>query len=288
MSEQSYKNPQDLPNDDDFLKQLETLNLDTDDIDLTKADSLKSSPASDMPNQPQTHANLLDELDLGNPSLSKSSQSNLGFDDGFDDNVAQTALPTKKSFFGKKSASKLTKIPKQADQTASKAINLNFIIIGAVVSLLLLVGAYLLASGDDSTPTTAVQVTSEPSTTAPADTTETLSVTDNLDSDTSADSVAIDNAPADNTPDDTAPADTMPIDMPIVNADEIVNASIPDDHALIKEEIDRLKDKDAQLAEQAQLIDEQLATLAQLTDAKEEQIRLLEAQIAHLESQKGN
>lgn len=284
MSEQSYKNPQDLPNDDDFLKQLETLNLDTDDIDLTKADSLKSSSASDTPNQPQTHANLLDELDLGNPSLSKSSQSNLGFDDGFDDNVAQTALPTKKSFFGKKSASKLTKIPKQADQTASKAINLNFIIIGAVVSLLLLVGAYLLASGDDSTSTTAVQVTSERTTTAPADTTETLSVTDNLDSDTSADSVAIDNAPADNTPDNTAPADTMPI----VNADEIVNASIPDDHALIKEEIDRLKDKDAQLAEQAQLIDEQLATLAQLTDAKEEQIRLLEAQIAHLESQKGN
>lgn len=74
----------------------------------------------------------------------------------------------------------------------------------------------------------------------------------------------------------------------MVNPDEILNAEIPTDPALIKEEIDRLADKDAQIAEQEKLIQDQLTLMEDLTTAKAEQIALLEAQIAELENQKNS
>ena len=83
------------------------------------------------------------------------------------------------------------------------------------------------------------------------------------------------------------PNDILPdTGKPSINPDEILNAQIPDDPALVKEEIDRLSDTSKQLDEQGKLIQEQLSMMEDLTTAKAEQIALLEAQIAELEKQK--
>ena len=74
--------------------------------------------------------------------------------------------------------------------------------------------------------------------------------------------------------------------VPAVNPDEILNAEIPEDPALVKEEIDRLNDTGARLDEQGKIIEEQLTLMEDLTTAKAEQIALLEKQIAELEKQK--
>ena len=73
-----------------------------------------------------------------------------------------------------------------------------------------------------------------------------------------------------------------------VNPDEILNAEVPNDPALVKEEIDRLKDTDTRLNEQGKIAEEQLTVMEELTTAKAEQIALLEAQIKELEKQKAN
>lgn len=73
---------------------------------------------------------------------------------------------------------------------------------------------------------------------------------------------------------------------PNVNPDEILNAEIPADPALVKEEIDRLNDTGTKLDEQGKIIKEQLTIMEDLTTAKAEQIALLEKQIAELEKQK--
>ena len=80
----------------------------------------------------------------------------------------------------------------------------------------------------------------------------------------------------------------LPTIKPVVDPDEILNATIPTDPTLIKEEIDRLTDKDAQITEQEKLIQDQLTLMEDLTTAKAEQIALLEAQIAELEKQKNS
>lgn len=82
------------------------------------------------------------------------------------------------------------------------------------------------------------------------------------------------------------PTPPLEIDTKMVDVNAIVQADIPEDPALIKEEIDRLSDKDARLSEQTKLINEQLGVIEELTSAKQEQIALLEAQIAQLEAQK--
>lgn len=89
-------------------------------------------------------------------------------------------------------------------------------------------------------------------------------------------------ATAENTATPAPTGDFAPID-----ADAIVQAEIPDDPALIKEEIDRLADENSRLLDQAKDIDGILSDTEKLTSAKEEQIALLEAQIAQLEAQKG-
>lgn len=89
-------------------------------------------------------------------------------------------------------------------------------------------------------------------------------------------------------PEPTAVASSILPDMsqPNINPDEILNADIPSDPALVKEEIDRLADKGKRLGEQEKIVKEQLAMMEELTIAKAEQIALLEAQIAELEKQK--
>ena len=70
----------------------------------------------------------------------------------------------------------------------------------------------------------------------------------------------------------------------IPDPDAILNAPLPENDSLAKEEIDRLEDERQRLAEQEKLAAEQLAMNKQLTEMKEEQIALLEEQIAQLEA----
>lgn len=71
----------------------------------------------------------------------------------------------------------------------------------------------------------------------------------------------------------------------LINVDELVGTDVPDDPALVKEEIDRLKETDTQLAEQSQAIKEQITQTEELTAVTAERIANLEAQIALLEQQ---
>ena len=73
-------------------------------------------------------------------------------------------------------------------------------------------------------------------------------------------------------------------DVQIPDPDTILNAPLPENDSLAKEEIDRLEDERQRLAEQEKLAAEQLAMNKQLTEMKEEQIALLEEQIAQLEA----
>ncbi len=65
----------------------------------------------------------------------------------------------------------------------------------------------------------------------------------------------------------------------------ILNAEIPKDEALVKEEIDKLSDEDQRLIEQQKLLDKRIGMMDELTAKKQEQIELLEKQIAQLEAE---
>ena len=200
--------------------------------------------------------------------------------------------PAKKGLFGKKDGS--PKTPKMTKPKASKAPKpasgksdftgllsdpqkLNKLILGGVIALALIgIALYMAMSGDESsTPDVAPAPAEE---TAPP-------ATDSAESPSpqSARDKASDRATA-----PVAGDSVLPEIKPVVNPDEILNAEIPTDPALIKEEIDRLADKDSQIAEQEKLIQEQLTMMEDLTTAKAEQIALLEAQIAELEKQKNS
>lgn len=145
---------------------------------------------------------------------------------------------------------------------------LNKLILGGIIALALIgIALYMAMSGNDSQPTLPPQnnapVPAQQEPTPP--TTQEIAPESDLDS---ADTAAQNNN------------DILPDIKPLVNPDEILNAGIPDDPALIKEEIDRLTDTNSQITEQEKLIQEQLAMMAELTAAKEEAIALLEAQIA--------
>lgn len=172
---------------------------------------------------------------------------------------------TKKSLFNK--GSKKTKPApaiKAAKTKTGDPNKLNMMILGAVIALLLLIAAFFLLKNDDVPEAVAPTVVSEPA-----------AIDEPVD-----EPVAI--VPK------TPTQEELPIasDVELIDVNAILQSEIPDDPALIKEEIDRLSDKEQRLAEQARLIDEQLTVMGELTTAKEEQIALLEAQIVQLEAQK--
>ncbi len=74
----------------------------------------------------------------------------------------------------------------------------------------------------------------------------------------------------------------------IPNPTAILDAPLPENDSLAKEEIDRLEDERQRLAEQEKLAAEQVAMNKQLIDMKAEQIALLEQQIAQLEANDSN
>lgn len=143
---------------------------------------------------------------------------------------------------------------------------LSTLIAGVLLALLLLIGGwFLLNNGSDDVPVMVEPVPAPVVTPAP------------IETEPEPEPVPMPEVTAQEVP---------TVDTTMIDIGAIVTAEIPQDPALIKEEIDRLSDKEQRLAEQAKLIDEQLGMMAELTDAKQEQIALLEAQIAQLEAQK--
>lgn len=173
--------------------------------------------------------------------------------------------------FGKKTA-KPASTPKAVSPDAKKK---NQLLLGALacVALLGLVAYLFLNNSSTITTPTPVATTTPPPAPAP---TESAPVAT-----TAPDATAQTNATA-NGGESILPSTTTPN----VNPDEILNAEIPSDPALVKEEIDRLNDTSAKLDEQGKIIKEQLTIMEDLTTAKAEQIALLEKQIAELEKQK--
>lgn len=102
--------------------------------------------------------------------------------------------------------------------------------------------------------------------------------------DTSTDDTTIDkgNNLVEDSEANAATSPTTKVQVPSPTA--ILNAPLPKNDSLAKEEIDRLEDERKRLAEQEKLAAEQLAMNKQLTDMKAEQIALLEQQIAQLEA----
>ncbi len=209
----------------------------------------------------------------------------------------QKNKPAKKkgvSLFGKKEstpkAPKTPKTPKTPKIKTTQSANdkgdltgllsnpqkLNKMILGGVIALVLIgVALYMAMNNNESTP----PPSAAPAASTPAPAAPVTPPADNTQ-------VTADPAAATDTAAPTGD-DILPEIKPVVNPDEILNAEIPNDPALIKEEIDRLADKETQIAEQEKLIQDQLTMMEDLTTAKAEHIALLEAQIAELEKQKG-
>lgn len=271
--------------DDDFFKQLDSLHQEGTGDTPTQNTSITNTP----------HDNINQGMDTAETALLGAAVVGTGLaaNQISDKPVAKKGMgglfakkpKTEKAPKPQKPA-KALKAPKQPKPAGAKndllgllsdPKKLNKLILGAVIALILIgVALYMAMSGDDNVaPPPKATAPTPVSTPAPQQTPQPES------------------AP---TPEQVAPAQTdvatppasgdiLPEIKPVVNPDEILNAEIPSDPALIKEEIDRLTDKESQIAEQEKLIQEQLSMMEDLTTAKAEQIALLEAQIAELEKQ---
>ncbi len=69
----------------------------------------------------------------------------------------------------------------------------------------------------------------------------------------------------------------------VPDPEKIINAKVPQDESLVKEELDKLADEEQRLEKQEELLDKRLKMMDELTTKKQEQIELLEKQIAQLE-----
>lgn len=187
------------------------------------------------------------------------------------------ASKSKGGLFGKKDKAISTALD-NGSTSAKTTKKTNPAIIGGVVALVLVVGLLFVLLGGDDAPAEPVAppVASAPPTPPSPPPAETTPAPE---------------APSAPTDTPNATATTEPNMLPTttapnINPDEILKAEIPEDPALLKEEIDRLTDTEKQLDEQSKMIQEQLELMNDLTKAKDEEIALLEAQIAELEKQR--
>lgn len=147
-----------------------------------------------------------------------------------------------------------------------------------LVLLIIAIGYLILGNSDTESTLPANTATSAPTT----EQTPTESTTDNI-SETTDDSVINDGVLMDeNSGEANNDSNAIP------NPTAILDAPLPENDSLAKEEIDRLEDERQRLAEQEKLAAEQVAMNKQLTDMKAEQIALLEQQIAQLEANDSN
>lgn len=236
--------------------------------DTIDADNLvehKGESSSNEPTNPETSI-----ADNALPLAAAGTLAGIGANTPNNENSDKPTNTKKSGFFGKKTkSSTTTDKPFKANQAGnllndSKKLNM-LILIGVLVIAISAALIYINFSGNTTdTPT--------PTASPVADTTP-ISTPETVATDTPASA--------------TLQNDILPdVGKNAVNPDEILNAQIPSDPALVKEEIDRLADTDKQLNEQSKLIKEQLTMMEDLTTAKAEQIALLEAQIAELEKQK--
>lgn len=173
------------------------------------------------------------------------------------------------------------KAPQKSKAAGKKDIKKQIFLILGAMGVILVLGLLWVFLGKSEESASAPEPTpTETQTVTPKPTPEVAPETPEMPVDTVGATEA--GATAENTATPTPTGDFAPID-----ADAIIQAEIPDDPALIKEEIDRLADENSRLLDQAKDIDGILSDTEKLTSAKEEQIALLEAQIAQLEAQKG-
>jgi hypothetical protein len=78
----------------------------------------------------------------------------------------------------------------------------------------------------------------------------------------------------------TVASETVNTETSTLITEDVLKASIPEDSALAKEEVAKLNDIQNQLKDQQKLLKEQHADADQIIDLKEEQIKILEAQLA--------
>ena len=78
----------------------------------------------------------------------------------------------------------------------------------------------------------------------------------------------------------TAPTETEAVTANTLVHEDLIKAPVPENPALAKEEISRLEDIQSQLDEQKAMLDAQHKDADMLIQLKEEQIKLLEAQLA--------
>lgn len=257
-------------------------NLETKDVESQKSEVPQETSKTVL------HSSLTDSK-APNPTLNDNMGSNKdAINKGVEDVFAAPA-PKKSTLFGvkdkgrdkgKKATDVFAKAPQKTKLTVKKQdLNKPIVLILGVMAVILVLGLLwvFLGKSEESAPTP------EPTpieTQAPApEPTPEVTETPEAPVDTAG---TAEGTTAENTATPAPTGDFTPID-----ADAIVQAEIPDDPALIKEEIDRLADENSRLLDQAKDIDGILSDTEKLTAAKEEQIALLEAQIAQLEAQKG-
>lgn len=248
------------------------------------------TPKSEVPQETSKtvlHPSLTDPK-TPNPTPNDSMSGNKdGANKGAEDIFAAPA-PKKSALFGakdkgkdkskgKKDADVFSKAPQKTKLTVKKQdLNKPIVLILGVMGVILVLGLLWVFMGKSEEPTPVPEPTPvETQAPTPEPTPEVAPETSEAPAETAG-------ATAENADTPAPTGDFTPID-----ADAIVQAEIPDDPTLIKEEIDRLADENSRLLDQAKDIDGILSDTEKLTAAKEEQIALLEAQIAQLEAQKG-
>ena len=216
-----------------------------------------------------------------------------GFGDVPDELINASSKPAKESKFKAFGATKNNKASKTKLTSGAKSSNgnkkSNALLIAGLACALAIAGAgYVFLMGDNSATNTPAANTAS---VAPPPAQEQQPVDPSLQgvpADGQNPDAMANNPSAPTTQDNAAMPGANPNAGQGVNPDEILNAQVPSDPALVKEEIDRLSDTNSRLKEQGKIAEDQLQVMEKLTTAKAEQIALLEKQIAELEKQKNN
>lgn len=260
LSQPSDVKPPKVEVADTKLSDMETLDVEGLEAEKPKAETLntntptgETSPAPTLNNKPSVEINgVSDELGVA------------------------VAKPKKAGLFASKKKDGGKKSPQNKKPSGKKDLNKPIFLILGVMGVILVLGLLWVFLGKSEEPAPMPEPAPvETQAPTPEPTPEVAPETPEAPAETAG-------ATAENTDTPAPTGDFTPID-----ADAIVQAEIPDDPALIKEEIDRLADENSRLLDQAKDIDGILSDTEKLTSAKEEQIALLEAQIAQLEAQKG-
>lgn len=222
-----------------------------------------------------TPKSMLDNLEVEPEPVPAAKQSKSLFN-----KPKKADNPKKGGLLGKKD--KKAKSDTAQSPLLANSKKLNRIVIGAIIALIAVaVLLYMLLSGGDKPAEPVTPPPPPASTSAPAPANEPPADTDTSmgASEEAGDIISTDGGAG------GADLSLPSFDMDaIITPDEILKSEIPTDPALIKEEIDRLTDIDRRLSDQEKSIKAELEIMDDIARAKDEQIALLEAQIAELQN----